>query len=103
MPPRKGETGESWYRIVNAVAGGPTQIQIHAEIGEWGVSAQDFLRDLALIDGPVEVHVNSPGGDVFDAYAIYNGLVSRPGVTTVVDGIAASAASFIVMAGEQRL
>lgn len=103
MPPRNSETGESWYRIVNAVADGPTQIQIHAEIGQWGVSAQDFLRDLAVIDGPVEVHVNSPGGDVFDAYAIYNGLVARPGVTTVVDGIAASAASFIVMAGEQRL
>jgi ATP-dependent protease ClpP protease subunit len=50
----------------------------------------------------VIVAVNSPGGDVFDAFAIYNALRRYAGrVTTRVDGVAASAASLIVMAGDQ--
>jgi HK97 family phage major capsid protein len=94
--------GTGWYRITN-LADGPAQILIYDEIGFWGITAQDFLRDLDGVSGPVEVRVNSPGGDVFDAYAIYNALASRPGVTTIVDSLAASAASVIVMAGERRL
>lgn len=95
-------TGSGWYRISN-LAGGPARIDIYDEIGFFGCSAQDFLRDLAATNGPVEVHLNSPGGDPFDAYAIYTALAARPGVTTVVDSLAASAASVIAMAGEQRL
>lgn len=94
--------GRSWYRI-SAQADGPALVYLHDEIGWFGITAQDFLRDLAAVNGPVEVHINSGGGDVFDAYAIYNGLLARPGVTTVVDGLAASSASVIAMAGEQRL
>lgn len=100
---REHRDGAGWYRIANVVDG-PAQILIYDEIGMWGVSASDFIRDLAAAgDGPVEVHINSGGGDVFDAYAIYNALVVRSGVTTVVDSLAASAASVIAMAGEQRL
>lgn len=102
---RKRGEGDGWYRIANAAAGdGPVQILIYDEIGMWGVTASDFIRDLSAAgDRAVEVHINSGGGDVFEAYAIYNALVARPGVTTVVDSLAASAASVIAMAGEQRL
>lgn len=94
--------GDGWYRISNS-ADGPAQIMIYDEIGFWGVTAQDFIHELGGIAGPVEVRLNSPGGDVFDAYAIYNALASRPGVTTIVDSLAASSASVIAMAGETRL
>jgi len=92
----------SWYRISNQ-ADGPAQIMMYDLIGMWGVTAKDFIRDLAAIDGPVDIHINSDGGDVFESFAIYSALASRPGVTTVVDGIAASSASLIAMAGETRL
>ncbi|MFJ9374429.1 head maturation protease, ClpP-related [Streptomyces sp. NPDC101455] len=102
---REHRDGAGWYRIANSAGdGAPAQILIYDEIGMWGVTASDFIRDLSGAGtGPVEVHINSGGGDVFEAYAIYNALVSRTGVTTVVDSLAASAASVIAMAGEQRL
>jgi ATP-dependent protease ClpP protease subunit len=50
----------------------------------------------------VRVHINSPGGSVFDSIAIYNMLKAFPGTVEVyVDGIAASGASMIVMAGDK--
>lgn len=102
---REHRDGAGWYRIANSAGdGAPAQILIYDEIGMWGVTASDFIRDLAAAGpGPVEVHINSGGGDVFEAYAIYNALIARTGVTTVVDSLAASAASVIAMAGEQRL
>ena len=96
-----------WCRIVRNDAG-PTRVDIYDEIGgHWlfgGVSAADFAAQLAEITGDLEVHINSPGGDVFDGLAIYNSLAQRPGaVTTIVDGLAASAASFIAQAGKSRV
>ncbi len=99
---RQPRDGTGWYRI-SAQADGPAQILLYDLIGMWGVTAKDFLRDLAAVSGPVDVHIASDGGDVFEAYAIYNALASRPGVTTIVDSIAASSASVIAMAGETRL
>lgn len=98
----------SWYRVLRNDAGGPTRVDIYDEIGgSWlfgGVSAVDFVNELAQINGDIEVHINSPGGDVFDGLAIYNSLAQRPGnVTTVIDGLAASAASFIAQAGKVRV
>lgn len=50
------------------------------------------------------MHINSPGGDVFDGIAILNALRAHKGaVTTIVDGLAASAASFIAQAGAKRI
>jgi ATP-dependent protease ClpP protease subunit len=91
-----------WYKIGNQAAGAPTQVNIFDEISWWGISAQEFVDELAGITGDIEVHINSPGGDAFDGITIYNALAARPGVTTVVDGIAASAASVIAMAGSTR-
>ena len=48
------------------------------------------------------MRINSPGGSVFDAVAIYNALKRHTGTVTVwIDGIAASAASYVAMAGDE--
>lgn len=72
--------------------------------GDWGVSAKEFvgvldeLGDVSRID----LLINSPGGEVFDALAIMNALRRHPApVTATVDGIAASAASFIAASADQ--
>jgi ATP-dependent Clp protease protease subunit len=86
-----------WYKIVNQ-AHGPTQIHIFNTIGGFGVSAEDFIGELNAISGPVELRINSEGGEVFQAKPIYNALSRLPDVSVIIDGIAASAASFIAMA-----
>lgn len=94
----------NWYAIENA---GPTnaaaEIYIYDEIGMWGVSASDFVAALRGVASPrINLHLNSPGGDIFDGVAIYNALRNHPSrVVAYVDGLAASAASFIAMAGAE--
>lgn len=87
---------KNWYRIVNQAAG-PTQIHIYDDIGFMGVTAQNLVDDLSAINGPVELRMNSGGGEIFEGIAIYNALCARD-VAVYIDGIAASAASFIAMA-----
>jgi ATP-dependent protease ClpP protease subunit len=89
-----------WWSITNRTeAGAPTLVSIYDEIGFYGVPAGQFLAELSGIDGDIDLHLNSPGGDVFDAIAIYNSLKARRGtVGIIVDGLAASAASFIAQA-----
>lgn len=98
-----------WYRISNEVgtgADGTPEILIYGEIGsDWfpeDVLAYTFVRDLAAVDAPaITVRINSPGGFVFDGIVIYNALKDHPAkVHVIVDGLAASAASFIAMAGD---
>ena len=63
-----------------------------------------FKDELFSSNGPVTVWINSPGGDCVAAAQIYNMLMDYPGdVTVKVDGIAASAASVIAMAGTRVL
>ncbi len=92
----------SWYAI-RARADG-AEVSIYDEIGAYGVSAKGFLAELGALpdDGPLTLRLNSPGGSVFDAVAIYNALKRHAGPVTVwIDGIAASAASYIAMAGDE--
>lgn len=92
-------------RVENMAAGQPgATIYLYEEIGWWGVTAADFVAVLQQVGSvPITLHINSPGGDVYDALAIYNLLRAHPAeVTTVVDGIAASAASYIMQAGTTR-
>jgi len=86
-----------------AKAGDNHQVYIYDEIGVWGVNSSDFVNAFkALPDGAVDIHINSPGGDVFDGLAIYNTIKHATQETTVyVDGLAASAASFIAMAADK--
>ena len=89
------------------VAEAPGELLIYGRIGGggWmfdGIGASDVaaaLRELG--PGPVNVRINSGGGDVFDGVAIHSLLSRHPGTVTVtVDGLAASAASFIMLAGD---
>lgn len=71
--------------------------------GFWGISASEIVQALQSFgDAPVTVHINSPGGDVFEAIAIYNNFRGHSGqVTMIVEGVAASAASVIMAAGNR--
>lgn len=93
----------SWYRIENLVGTGTaTEVWLYDELGAWGISAAEFVRDLQGIRGDIDLHISSPGGEVFEAIAIFNALRNHRGnVTIYIDGIAASAASFIAMAGDR--
>ena len=63
-----------------------------------------FKSELVSGEGDITIWINSPGGDVFAAAQIYNMLKDYPGKITVkIDGIAASAASVIAMAGSEVL
>ncbi|MGH6896011.1 MAG: head maturation protease, ClpP-related [Geminicoccaceae bacterium] len=80
------------------------EIVIYDEIGAFGIPAKAFLDELKAL-GPVAeltVRINSPGGSVFDGVAIYNALKRHDAAITVwVDGIAASIASMVAMAGDE--
>ena len=80
------------------------EIVIYDEIGAFGIPAKAFLDELKAL-GPVAeltVRINSPGGSVFDGVAIYNALKRHDAAITVwIDGIAASIASMIAMAGDE--
>jgi ATP-dependent Clp endopeptidase proteolytic subunit ClpP len=80
-----------------------TEILLDDEIGDWGVTASAFKAQLSSVKTPnITCWINSPGGDVFDGFSIYNALRAHPAnVTTIVDGLAASAASYIAMAGDK--
>ncbi len=93
---------KNWYSICALNEG--AEISIYDEIGAYGVSAKAFLADLGKLPdkAPLTLRLNSPGGSVFDAVAIYNALQRHTGTVTVsIDGIAASAASYIAMAGDE--
>lgn len=74
--------------------------------GLWGISALEFLEALDQVGDVEEIrlHINSPGGEVWEALAILNNLRQHDArVVAVVDGIAASAASFIACAADETL
>ena len=68
------------------------------------VTPKQFRAELLSGEGDITIWINSPGGDVFAASQIYNMLMDYKGhVTVKIDGIAASAASVIAMAGSEVL
>jgi ATP-dependent protease ClpP protease subunit len=96
----------AWYEITNAADKKRTaKIRIYDEIGWWGTSARTFAQELDDLDvDEIDLRLNSPGGNAWDGLAIYNSLRAHPATVTVtVDGMAASAASYIAMAGDKVL
>lgn len=81
-------------------------VEILDEIGGWGVYASEIIPLLRRLDGEgktVFIRINSPGGDVFEGIAIANtisGMVAK--TVSVVDGMAASIASIIAIAADER-
>jgi ATP-dependent Clp endopeptidase proteolytic subunit ClpP len=73
--------------------------------GEWGVSAKEFAKAVdSLPDDTSEIrlHINSPGGEVYEGLAILNQLRNHKArVVAVIDGLAASAASFIATGADE--
>lgn len=92
-----------WWRVANADAD-RAEVFIYGAISDWygDVNASDFVQALSDITAPsIDLRVNSPGGLVFDAVAIYTALREHAARVDVrIEGIAASAASFIAQAGD---
>lgn len=82
---------------------GAASLYLYDEISYFGVTAADFVAELSELGGQdFTLHVNSPGGDVFEGLAMLNSLRAYKGkVTVYVDGLAASAASFLIMGADE--
>lgn len=90
--------------LAGSTANSSMALYIYDYIGGYdGVSAMDVVSALAGVTGDVDVHINSGGGAIFEGAAIYTALMNYTGgtVRSYVDGVAASAASVIAMAGEE--
>jgi len=95
---------QTWFALADTGEAG-ADLYIYDFIGLFGVEAQAVAEIMREVQGkPLVVRLNSPGGSAFDAFAIYNLLREHEGgITTIVDGLAASAASLILMAGDKMI
>ena len=93
---------EKWYNIQNK-AGETADVYIFDEIGTYGITAQEFINDIKDLKGsPINLRINSLGGDVFDGMAMYNVIKRREAKTTVyIEGIAASIATIIALGADE--
>jgi len=106
MPIKITPKDKQYYEI--KAEGKTAKIFIYGEIDNFGfedsIGAKDFAEKLAAL-GDIEeinVHINSPGGMVFEGITIYNTLVNHPAKIIVhIDGVAVSIASVIAMAGDE--
>ena len=95
-----------WYEI-KAKAEDRAEVYIYEQIGEdlfgEGVVAKQFVEELAALEvAQIDLHINSPGGSVFDGQAIFNAIDRHPAnVTSYIDGVAASIASVVALAGDR--
>lgn len=89
----RGSKGEIWLYD-----------QIGASFWGDGITAKSFQKDLSALGKVtnIDLRINSPGGDVFEGFAIYNQLAQHPAeIDVYVDGVAASIASVIAMSGDK--
>ena len=90
-------------RISNKTGETPS-VYLYGVIGDeyGGITSDQFRKELAEIpkQKPLNLHIHSEGGSVFEGIAIFNQLKQRQSkISVTVDGLAASAASFVAMAG----
>lgn len=101
---KRDKNKELNYKIVKDSKKDSAEIFLYDIIGGWGISAQGFakdLKDLGTIKS-LDIHINSEGGDVFDGKAIFNLIAQHPArVVSHIDGLAASIASIIALAGNE--
>lgn len=91
----------SWFSIRNSSADSLV-IDLHDEIGAWGITAKDFAATLKAAGKPraITLNVDCPGGDCNDGFTIYDSLIaSGADITVNITGLAASMASVIMLAG----
>ena len=98
--PSSSVADQSWYRIENAAKTSEADVWIYEDI--YIGAGDEFAREVAALDvSVINLHLNSPGGYVFDGIAIHNTLIRHPATVNVtVDGVAASMGSVIAMAGD---
>lgn len=91
-----------WYSI-KAISDDETEIFVYDVIGFPFIEASQFIKELSNVStSKLTVRINSPGGDIFDGMAIFNALKSHDSkIVTRVEGIAASMASVIALAGKE--
>ena len=101
-PQTSDDHAPSWFRI-HAEAKGEVEVGIYDYIGQGGFTSQQLLNALRpYAKRNLHIRVNSGGGDVFEGITIFNQLRQHHGTVRVtIDGLAASAASVIAMAGSQ--
>ena len=101
-----GDAPKPWFDIQAKAGSKSADVFIFDTIGEdyyGGVSAKGFAEELNALEGVTDlnVHINSPGGSVFDGVAIYNLLAKHEAAVNVhIEGMALSIASIIAMAGD---
>jgi ATP-dependent protease ClpP protease subunit len=97
--------GPGHLRVNAATDDSSAEILIYGEIGGYwdGIQAEDFVKEIgALRAETIHLRVNSPGGSVFDGVTIYNAIAQHPAYVIVhIEGVAASIASVIAMAGDE--
>lgn len=78
-------------------------LYLYDEISFWGIDSQEFVKEINSLDADtIHLRIDSPGGDVFGARAIATALKQHPAtIIAHVDGLAASAATVIVMAADE--
>jgi len=100
---------KTWYAMeqetdAEGVKSAKAEIFVYDEIGGYGIQATNFIQDLENL-GEVEqidLRVSSPGGSIIEGNVIYNAIKRHPAnVTVYIDGMAASMASVIAMAGDE--
>ena len=92
----------TWFSIKAQATGKPTEVSVYDDIGGWGVPFASFAESIKAIQGPILLRINSYGGDVFAGLAMHNLLKQRGNVDTVIEGVAASAATLPFLAGRKR-
>ena len=95
--------GGSYQLRAETEQAGTAELLIYGPVGSWDVDAADVARQLQDTEAEtIRVRINSPGGSAFDGVAIMNALTGHTArVVVEVDGLAASAASIIAMAGDE--
>lgn len=95
---------KSWFTVQALADGRTAQVAVRGYIGEWGITDREFIAAVEShgdVD-TIEVAINSRGGEVDHALSIFNFLKNHPArVNMRVDGVAMSAASIILMAGDE--
>jgi ATP-dependent protease ClpP protease subunit len=94
---------KTWYNMT-AQGKSEAEISIYGPIGGFDINAKDFAEDLKGIDADtIHLRIDSPGGSTQEGFNIINALKRHPAkVVTHIDGMAASMASVIAQAGDER-
>jgi ATP-dependent protease ClpP protease subunit len=109
LPKSRVAGNRQWFRV-QAKKNAISEVFIYDEIGigffGGGVAAEALIKEIKALDlkkdDELLVHINSPGGYLFDGFTIHNYLRSaKARITVRIDGVAASAASIIAMAGDR--